>query len=250
MYYTILYCTVLYYTVLYCTILYCTVLYYTILYYTILYYTILYYRYSTWISFLLVMYPSGMEPRIPTPLAPPSPYINVTEGSRANGQCNIEIAKAAYLYICYGLQNETFGDLNKDTNCALCMGNSEGLCATMRAKPHWNIYRTVTDRCSSTIRTNFSINHTSVEDNGKIFCVWGDDVFPMQNYANFSLNVERKKMSDLQLAMYVGAPLAALTIVGLVTSLVVVVRKKLKQRHSPPLNSPGMCKPKFYQDST
>ena len=203
-----------------------------------------------WISFILVMYPSGMEPRIPTPLAPPSPCINVTEGSRANGQCNIEIAKAAYLYICYGLHNETFGDLNKSTNCALCMGNSEGLCATMRAKPHWNIYRTVTDRCSSTIRTNFSINHTSVEDNGKIFCVWGDDVFPMQNYANFSLNVERKKMSDLQLAMYVGAPLAALTIVGLVTSLVVVVRKKLKQRHSPPLNSPGMCKPKFYQDST
>ena len=48
------------------------------------------------------MNPSGMEPLVPTPLAPPSPYVNVTEGSSANGQCNIEIAKAAHMYICYG----------------------------------------------------------------------------------------------------------------------------------------------------
>lgn len=179
---------------------------------------------------MFVMNPLGMEPLVPTPLAPPSPYINVTEGSSANGQCNIEIAKGAYLYICYGLHNETFGDLNKDTNCALCMGNSEGLCATMRAKPHWSIYRRITDPCVSTIRTIVVINHTSVEDSGKIFCVWEDAIHSMQNYANFSLNIERKKLSDLQLAMYVGTPLAALIIVGLVTALILVVRKKLKKR--------------------
>ena len=169
----------------------------------------------------------GNEPIVPKPLPTLSPNTTVVEGSSVIVQCGIMISRGAHLYVCYGLSNETFSDLDQGYNCAECMPHTHGACNTIRRKPQWKIYRDIADPCLSTLTTTVHIEHASVDDSGRIFCAWHDDEdTPKSKYADFSLTVQRSHLSALQLGMYTAMPLAVLLIVGLVTGLVVMMKWK------------------------
>ena len=145
------------------------------------------------------------------------------EGSNVIVQCGIMITRGAHLYVCYGLPNETFSDLNQSNSCAECMPRTHGACNVMQKKPKWKIFREIADACFSTLTTTVHIEHASVDDGGKIFCAWHvDEATPKSKYADFSLTVQKNHLSDLQLGMYIAMPLAVLLIVGLGVALIIV----------------------------
>ena len=165
----------------------------------------------------------GNEPTIPKPLPTLSPNTTVMEGSNVIVQCGIMITRGAHLYVCSGLPNETFSDLDQSNSCAECLPRTHGACNVIQKKPKWKIFREITDACFSTLTTTVHIEHASVDDSGKIFCAWHvDEATPKSKYADFSLTVQKNHLSDLQLGMYIAMPLAVLLIVGLGVSLVIV----------------------------
>ena len=175
---------------------------------------------------------------------PPSPITQdttrtITLGSRVSLTCAIYINEESYLSICYAKPNQNFTDLNTTKDCIQCYPLTNGQCSytfpMIESRPDWNVTRIPSaDSCNFSIETTVHISRVSQADEGKMICLYGDNVEPWNQYAVMELTVEDGSSNSLsmtaRLEFYISAPTAGVIILFLVVALVVVGVVRLKKK--------------------
>ena len=151
-----------------------------------------------------------------------------TTNSKASLSCEISISENAYLSICYASWSETYKDIINNTaaeSCTKCPPLSDGPCLSIPRKPHWTITRyPLNGHCQFSIDTFIHINHISKEDEGTLYCVWGDDYDNFHEvYTATRITVNSKE--PLVVILSVSIPAGVIVLVVVVYSLVIRIKR-------------------------
>ena len=158
---------------------------------------------------------------------------NLTDGSAVNISCALSFSSDVWLTVCYGKFDQNFNEFTNDSIndlfCTFCPGGSTGDCEPLPRTSEWKVQRKE-GACRNDLENVIAIRDFSKEDEGIIFCFYGDDEVPYQLYTTHTLTYKPGSSKSYTLYIVVGVVASAII---LFIAMVAVFTYRWKKHHKP-----------------
>lgn len=170
---------------------------------------------------------------------------NLTDGSDVTLSCALSFNSDITLTVCYGKFDQNFNEFtNESINyqfCILCPGSSTGDCGPLPRTPGWEVQRKEGE-CGNDLENIIVIGNFSEEDEGIIFCFYGDSEDPYQLYTTHTLTYAPGSSKSYTLYIVIGVVASVIILLIAILIIAMFTKQWIKRQKSPvSVSSPSIA---------
>ena len=162
---------------------------------------------------------------------------NLADGSDVTLSCALSFNSDITLTVCYGKFDQNFNEFTNesinDQFCILCPGSSTGDYGPLPRTPGWEVQRKEEGECGNDLENIIVIGNFSEEDEGIIFCFYGDSEDPYQLYTTHTLTYAPGSSKSYTLYIVIGVVASVIILLIAILIIAMFTKQWIKRQKSP-----------------